>query len=953
VVIEGAATLLEREREFEALGNALTDARLGRGQMVLVEAAGGLGKTSLLKAASNAADEAGFRCLRARASELERDFAYGCVRQLLEPAVATLAVSERDHLFEGAAALSESLFAPTGVEPSSRSADLSFSMLHGLYWLLNNLADGGPVALSVDDLHWSDRESLRFLNYVTPRLDGLCVVVVASTRSGSRPTDLARLAVSPETTVLRPAPLSVDATAMLCERRLGAGVEPEFAAACCEVTGGNPFFLEALLREAVGKGLSASSGEAARVQRIAPAAVTEAVLLRLSGASATAGALVRAVAVLGDGASLAEAAAMAELTDEDVAAAADQLVALEILRPAERLEFAHPIVLEAVRADIGPRGRSTAHARAARVLEACGATEQRIAAQLAEAEPTGDAGRVELLRRVGGDALARGAPAAAVAWLGRALAESPPPESRAEVLVELGSAELRLGAPGGVTHLTEAVELSRRPEQLATAVRRLAIALTLSGSAEQAVTAIEAAIDAVGPDDRELVLLLEGEIWTHALQASLETRARAARRLERYAAGLDGSTPGERLILASLASTRARSSETAHEAAAQLEGVLADGRFVGDQQAGLVGLGLSFDLSIGLIEADALDVADAYLAQMLEGARAQAAILSVAYLTARRGLVALRRGVVAPAEADGRTALELLTLHLISLGVPFALGVLVEALVEGGESASAERELHDRGFDGEIPPGPTSGYLLEARGLLHLAQGRTREGLVDLVEVGRRDELWALANPLASRWRAHAALALATMGDSERARRMALDDLERARRWGAASGIGIALRAVALTDDGSDSVARLREAVEALERSQARLEHARALTDLGAALRRANRRTEARTALEEALDIACRGNARALADRARTELRAAGGRSSRPEATGISALTASELRVAELAAAGQSNPEIAQALYVTRKTVETHLGHVYRKLGIAGRGKLAGAMAGRTPISDG
>jgi DNA-binding CsgD family transcriptional regulator len=115
---------------------------------------------------------------------------------------------------------------------------------------------------------------------------------------------------------------------------------------------------------------------------------------------------------------------------------------------------------------------------------------------------------------------------------------------------------------------------------------------------------------------------------------------------------------------------------------------------------------------------------------------------------------------------------------------------------------------------------------------------------------------------------------------------------------------------------------------------------------------RTNRRTEARTALEEALDIASRCNARALADRARTELRAAGGRSSGPQASGVSALTASELRVAELAAAGQSNPEIAQALYVTRKTVETHLGHVYRKLGVAGRGKLAGAMAGRTPTSE-
>jgi DNA-binding CsgD family transcriptional regulator len=707
-----------------------------------------------------------------------------------------------------------------------------------------------------------------------------------------------------------------------------------------------------LLREAVHEGLSAGSGEAVRVRRIAPPAVTRAVVLRLAGAAPPAHALVRAVAVLGDGASLAEAAAMAELVDESVAAAADQLVALDILKPAERLEFAHPIVREAVRADIGPRGLSNAHARAARVLQACGASEERIAAQLVEAEPIGDAGRVDLLRRVGGDALARGAPAAAVAWLGRALAEPPPPESRAEVLLELGSAELRVGAPGGVTHLTEAVELSRGPEQLTTAVRRLAIALTLSGRAEDAVAAIEGAIEVVGTDDRELVLLLEGEIWTHALQASLETRARAARRLARYVAGIDGSTPGERLVLASLASTRARASETALEAAGELEAVLSDGRFAGDQQAGLVGLGLSFDLSIGLIEAEALDVADAYLAQMLDSARAQAAILSVAYLTARRGLVALRRGDVAPAEADARIALELLMLHQISLGVPFALGLLVEALVEGGDPDSAETELHNRGFDAGLPPGPTTSYLLRARGLLHLAQGRTREGLADLLEFGRRDELWALASPLASRWRSHAALALATMGDSERAHPMALADLERARRWGAATGIGLALRAVALTGESSGSIARLRQAVDALERTPARLEHARAMTDLGAALRRANRRTEARTALEEALDIASRCNARALADRARTELRAAGGRSSGPQASGVSALTASELRVAELAAAGQSNPEIAQALYVTRKTVETHLGHVYRKLGVAGRGKLAGAMAGRTPTSE-
>jgi DNA-binding CsgD family transcriptional regulator len=952
--MESAATLLERERELGVLGDALSEAGRGRGQVVLIETPAGLGKTSLLRAAGQTADETGFTCLRARATELERDFAYGCVRQLLEPVVAgAIAVPRQDGLFEGAAALSEPLFTPRGIELSSRFADRSFSMLHGLYWLLNNLADGGPVALVIDDLHWSDAESLRFLNYVAPRLDGLRLAVLASTRSGDRSPELARLAASPETTVLRPAPLSVDATASLCARRLGAMVEPDFAAACHEATGGNPFFLEALLREVEERQFPTSSGEAVRVQRIAPAAVTEAVLLRLSGASAAAGSVVRAVAVLGDGTTIAEAAAMTEHPDDDVAAAADQLVAMDIFRPAGSLEFAHPIVREAVRADIGPRELANDHARGARVLAGRGATDERIAAQIVEAAPAGDAERVELLRGVAEDAITRGAPAAAVAWLGRALAEPPPDASRAAVLVELGSSELRLGARDAVTHLTEAVALSQDPEELATAARRLAIALTLAGDAEQAVTALERAVDVVEPEHRELALLLEGEIWTHALQAGLETRARAVRRLERHAGRLEGSTPGERLVLASLACTRAQVSETAHAAIEQLQLVLADGRFVADQRAGLAGLGLSFDIALVLLVAEAFDLADSYIEQTLVSARAQAAMPSVAYLTQRRGWIALRCGAVAQAEAHALTALELLTSHQITLGIPAALAVLVESLIEGGELEAAERALQAHWSDPSIPPGTSSNFLLEARGLLHVAQGRAREGLEDLLEFGRRDEMWGVAHPVASRWRAHAALARAATGDRSGARRMAHDDLQRARRWGAASGIGIALRAVALTDDGADPVALLREAIGVLEDSPARLEHARALTDLGAALRRANRRSEARTALDEALDLATRANARAVAERARAELRAAGGRSSRPTGSGITALTASERRVAELAAEGLSNPEIAQALYVTRKTVETHLGHVYRKLGISGRGRLARAMTDTSASAGG
>ena len=228
--------LLERERELTALASALRDAERGRGGVVLVEAPAGLGKTSLLKAACEAASEAGFACLRARASELERDFAYGCVRQLLEPVVAN---GSSAGLFEGAASLSRPLFAPASAQHLGPSADRAFAMLHGLYWLLNNLTDERPVVLSLDDLDWCDAESLRFLTYLAPRLDGLTLAVFASMRGGEPVGgDLARLAAAPETTLLRPRPLSVEATARLCEFRLGVPVADEFAEACRRATAG-------------------------------------------------------------------------------------------------------------------------------------------------------------------------------------------------------------------------------------------------------------------------------------------------------------------------------------------------------------------------------------------------------------------------------------------------------------------------------------------------------------------------------------------------------------------------------------------------------------------------------------------------------------------------------------------------------------------------------------------
>ncbi len=943
--------LLEREQELAALSHALSEAQRGRGQVVLVEASAGIGKTSLLRAAVETAVDMGFVSLRARAGELERDFAYGCVRQLLEPVVARAPGPGRDRQFAGAAALAQPLFQPAVAGPLAPSTDTTYSMLHGLYWLLSNLADEAPVVLSVDDLQWADAESLRLLVYLAPRLDGLRLALLCATRTGAPANaDLARLAAAPETTVLRPRPLTTTGTAALCGLRLGADVTPEFATACWEATGGNPFFLEALLRETGGQQVVPDAQEAVRVRRVGPSAVAQAVLLRMSDAPAAASDLVRAVAVLGDGASLPEAARLAGVAEDEAARAHDLLAKLEILTPRDVLEFAHPIVREAVYADIGSHERAEAHARAAGVLAAGGASAERIAAQIAEAQPVGDPARVELLRRVADQALGRGAPTAAVAWLRRALAEPPPPASTGIVLLELGSAELRVAAPEAAGHLARAIDVLGEPELVTRAVRLLGNAFTWARQSDRAVEALESAVRVVEPADRELALLIEADLGAHAQEANREARGPAARRLERHA-GLEGATPGERLVLATLAFERARNCESASDAAAVIERALAGGRLVEEQELDVPPP--LYVLLVGLVATEALDLADTVLDRMLADARKRVSLPAVAFVLAHRGLVALRRGALPQAEADARTALELLIAHDIPLGVALALGVLIPALVDEAEVDAADQALATSSFAWDIPPGLPNNMLLASRGILRLAQGRAGEAVDDLVEFGRRDELWGGANPLASRWRSHASQALTATGDTARAREMALDDLDRARQWGAASGIGTALRATALAEGGGAGVDRLRAAVDVLERSPARLEHARALTELGAALRRGNQRRAARDALREGLEIAERCGAHALVERARTELRAAGGRSSDPWGHGVQRLTASERRVAELAAEGQSNPEIAQALFVTRKTVETHLGSVYRKLDISGRGKLRRALAEPRPAPDG
>src|SRR5262245_16341225 len=235
-----AATLLEREQELASLAALVDEAASGRARLAIVEGPAGIGKTQLLTEGRRRAPESGLRVLSARAGELEREYAFGVVCQLFEPALASPEARER--LLAGAAAPARMLFEPTQ-SASGPEADASFAVLHGLYWLTVNLTAEQPLLLAIDDLHWCDRPSLRFLTFLARRLEGLPLLALASLRTAEPGVDaalLVELLGDPLAVSLHPRPLSEPAVAELVRGRLGEQADAAFAEACHGATGGNP-----------------------------------------------------------------------------------------------------------------------------------------------------------------------------------------------------------------------------------------------------------------------------------------------------------------------------------------------------------------------------------------------------------------------------------------------------------------------------------------------------------------------------------------------------------------------------------------------------------------------------------------------------------------------------------------------------------------------------------------
>jgi DNA-binding CsgD family transcriptional regulator len=315
---------------------------------------------------------------------------------------------------------------------------------------------------------------------------------------------------------------------------------------------------------------------------------------------------------------------------------------------------------------------------------------------------------------------------------------------------------------------------------------------------------------------------------------------------------------------------------------------------------------------------------------------------------ATRGWLALRRGDLSAAEGDARIALA-----ATALAPPMTRALngalLVKALVDQGEPDSAAEALAP--FVSDAEKGSLVAAVLRfARGRLRVGQGQIAEGLEDFLAVGALLTRALVSCPSYLPWRSQAALAHLALGERRPALRLADDELELARAFGAPRALGVAQRAAGIIAGGDRGAALLREAIDAFEPADARLERARALADLGAQLRRRNRRTEARELLREALDAATRAGARSLAEQAATELRATGARPRRVVLTGLDSLTASERRIAELAGQDLTNREIAQTLFITARTVEGHLTSVFRKLRINSRAELPAALAIGAPV---
>jgi DNA-binding CsgD family transcriptional regulator len=925
--------LLERERELETLAAAITAAVDGTAGLVLVEGPAGIGKSRLLGEARMLGVECELSVCSGRGGELERDFPFGVVRQLFESRVVD--DSERSRLLAGAAKAAAAVFGDHGaVEAGEPVREGTFAVLHGLYWLTINLCSERALLLAVDDLHWCDRASLRFLAYLARRLEDLPIVLVASLRSSAPEADqaiLQELTSEPYAHLIVPGPLTAAAVGEVVRERLGAGVEPAFAEACYSSTDGNPLLLNELLKTLDADRVPPDAGHVDAVAELGPRAASRAVVLRLARLSADAVQVARAISALGDGAELPVVAELAELEAPALATAIRELVRAEILRPEPPLGFVHPLVQAAVYHDLAPGERELYHERAATVLIRRGAAKEQIAAHLLVMPARGEQWVVDVLRAAADAAIAKGDLDSAVSLLRRALDEPPEADLRLELLLELGQAEAMTSLPAAVEHLRSAYELADDPATRGHAAGGLARMLLFTEAPEEAAAIAGRAATELPEELGDLARRLES-IEFLALLFGADSNGDRLERLRAYRE-IDASDGlGSAYLAVQAAWEWTESAGPAESVCALIREALAGGALVEDDNL----LAMAGAVSFALADLDdAVKIWDVMRAQ----AHLSGSVFTIGSVQLWGGYTHHLRGDLREAESEVRASLETVALWGMPTQVQWQSPILADLLVERGAVGEA-RALLDTV---RSPPPHSDLAIIVDRAWMRvlLAEGRSEEALA-YADVYERHAGWK-RHPRYLPWRSLKAQALDRLGRRDEAVQLAAEELEIARGWGSPGTVGRSLRVLG-TILRTGGIEQLEEACALLEQVPARLEQAKALAALGGALRRARKPTEAREPLRRALELADVCGAQPLVDAVRSEIYATGARPRTTALRGVLALTPSERRVADLAADGQTNRDIAQTLYVTPKTVEVHLSNTYRKLGIGSRRELSAAL---------
>ncbi|MCX6401038.1 MAG: AAA family ATPase [Propionibacteriales bacterium] len=867
--------LFERERALEALRAVVVGASAGTGGAALVTGAPGIGKTRLLGALMTDAASAGIVCLSAAGHTMEQDYGFGVMRQLF----AQLPADLRDGMVDEAGGASAD--APAGA---------LFSLLSALFDALAKAAAQRPLVVVVDDLQWVDEPSLRFLHFLARRLQGTGIGLVLAVRS-SQQNDSAVLAelghlVSGTEVVLEP--LTSDAVGSVLRERL-RDVDDVFVEACMTWTRGNPLFLSELSATMVAEGIEPTAEGAARLTELAPGTIGRLVFVRIARAGDAAVALAQAVAVFGDRPSVVAAARLAGLELTPAGEAATDLIRLDILD--ESLAFSHPLVREAVYDDLAAPLRAARHLAAAEILHDLGAPLEAIAAQLVLAPAADAPWAVDVLHRAARSAVERGAPDAAVRFLAQV------PDS---------------AVPDGSDRVHD-VDVTR--------THLLWIAGRSTAAMELADTVATRSRDESRPDAMLAMKLM--------LQCVTPGSERPPPELLEAFAGLSGRTQVERDCLLPVILHRLARGTPLDEIRPLIERVTA-GANPDSAKRRSPATWLFLVLHFGDLNRT-LDYVDRYraAAEDTDSPMWRAEALTV------RAQALYRLGRIAEAAADAHAALAD-TDGTFALTGPVAAATLMHSRLELGDLTGAVAASEDFRFPSDREDTAFAALAEAAIGRVRARAGDPEAGLALLRSAGEKlDSVEWLITEL-SPWRIDAAQALISLGRRDEASATLAPAYDAAVRFGAPNGLGRVLRVRALIEQPA-SIDLLRQAVAVYDDGLLPLKRAHALVELGGALRRGGHRADARGPLSEAMDLAHRCGAQPLFDRATEELAAAGGRPRTIAQTGIEALTASEQRVARLAASGLRNADIARELFVQPTTVEKHLASVFRKLGIESR----------------